>query len=183
MFLVKGVLKIYSKFTGEHTCWSVISINVQSNFIEITLRHGCSPVNLQHIFRTPFTKNTCERLLLKLELAEECVRGQRSRKVVVRFYFFIRFQAFASFRKYNYRVSFNKRLSPLFQICNMSPLKEQESLCILNQGELFIWNFKTFRDCLQTSILILVEFKRINFYSSWNQQKARGFLSTSLKFA
>ena len=28
------------------------------NFIEITLQHGCSPVNLQHIFRTPFTKNT-----------------------------------------------------------------------------------------------------------------------------
>ena len=34
------------------------------NFIEITLRHGCSPVNLLHIFRTPFTKNTSERLLL-----------------------------------------------------------------------------------------------------------------------
>ena len=28
------------------------------NFIEITLRHGCSPVNLWHIFRTPFCKNT-----------------------------------------------------------------------------------------------------------------------------
>ena len=27
--------------------------NMQSNFIEITLRHGCSPVNL-HIFRIPF---------------------------------------------------------------------------------------------------------------------------------
>ena len=30
----------------------------QSNFIEITLRHGCCPVNLLHIFRTPFIKNT-----------------------------------------------------------------------------------------------------------------------------
>ena len=29
------------------------------NFIEITPRHGCSPVNLLHIFRTHFTKNTC----------------------------------------------------------------------------------------------------------------------------
>ena len=29
---------------------------VKSNFIEITLRHGCSPVNLQHIFKTPFYK-------------------------------------------------------------------------------------------------------------------------------
>ena len=27
--------------------------DLQSNFIEIILRHGCSPVNLLHIFRTP----------------------------------------------------------------------------------------------------------------------------------
>ena len=31
------------------------------NFVEITLGHGCSPVNLQHIFRTPFPKNTSGR--------------------------------------------------------------------------------------------------------------------------
>ena len=34
MFLVKGVLKIYSKFTGEHPCRSVISIKLQSNFTD-----------------------------------------------------------------------------------------------------------------------------------------------------
>ena len=35
---------------------------------EIILRHGCSPVNLQHNFRTRFPKNTSwERLLLKLQ--------------------------------------------------------------------------------------------------------------------
>ena len=28
------------------------------NFIEITLRYGCSPVNLVHNFKTPFPKNT-----------------------------------------------------------------------------------------------------------------------------
>ena len=28
------------------------------NFIETALRHGCSPINLLHIFRTSFTKNT-----------------------------------------------------------------------------------------------------------------------------
>ena len=33
------------------------------NFIEIALRHGCSPVNLLHIFRTPFPKNTSGWLL------------------------------------------------------------------------------------------------------------------------
>ena len=53
---------------------------LQSNFIEIALRHGCSPVkqligialwhgcspiNLLHIFRTPFPRNTASgRLLL-----------------------------------------------------------------------------------------------------------------------
>ena len=41
MFLGKSVLKICSKFTGEHPC-----------------RSGCSPVNLLHIFRTPSYKNT-----------------------------------------------------------------------------------------------------------------------------
>ena len=37
---------------------------LQSNFIEIAHRHGCSPVNLLYIFRTPFTKNASGRLLL-----------------------------------------------------------------------------------------------------------------------
>ena len=35
------------------------------NFIETALRHGCSPVNLLHIFRTPFPKNTSVGLLLR----------------------------------------------------------------------------------------------------------------------
>ena len=50
----KGVLKIRSKFTGEHSCRSTISIKLQSNFIEIALRYGCYVVNLLYIFRTPF---------------------------------------------------------------------------------------------------------------------------------
>ena len=57
VFLGKGVLKIYSKFTVEHPCRSVISIKLLCNFIEITLRHGCSPVNLLHIFRRGPTSN------------------------------------------------------------------------------------------------------------------------------
>ena len=48
MFLGKGVLK----FTGEHQCRSAISLKLLCNFIEITLRHECSTVNLLHIFRT-----------------------------------------------------------------------------------------------------------------------------------
>ena len=55
VFLEKGVLKICSKFTGERPYRSVI---LQSNFIEITRLHVCSPVNLLHIFRPPFIENT-----------------------------------------------------------------------------------------------------------------------------
>ena len=53
-----------SKFTGEHACRSVASISLQSNFIEITLQHGCSTVNLLHIFRTLLPKSTSGGLLL-----------------------------------------------------------------------------------------------------------------------
>ena len=63
MFLRKCVLKICSKFTGEPPCRSVISIKLLCNFIEITLRHGCSHVNLLHISRTPFSENTSGWLL------------------------------------------------------------------------------------------------------------------------
>ena len=68
VFLKKGVLKICSKCTGKHPCRSVISIKLQSNFIEITLRHGCCPVNLVHIFRTSFVKNISGWLLLSVVL-------------------------------------------------------------------------------------------------------------------
>ena len=65
MFLGKGAPKICSKFTGEHPCRSVILIKLLCNFIEIALRHGCSPVNLLHIFGTPFPESTSGRLLLE----------------------------------------------------------------------------------------------------------------------
>ena len=55
MFLEKGVLKICSRFTGERPCRRLISIKLLCSFTEITLQHGCFPVNLPHIFRTPFT--------------------------------------------------------------------------------------------------------------------------------
>ena len=45
VFLGKVVLKLCSKFTGEHPCQSAISVKLLCNFIEITLQHGCSPVN------------------------------------------------------------------------------------------------------------------------------------------
>ena len=52
VFLRKVVLKICCKFTGEHLCQGAIS-----------LRHGCSLINLLIIFRTPFPENTFENLI------------------------------------------------------------------------------------------------------------------------
>ena len=64
--LEKDILKIWSKYTGEHPCLSAISIKLLCNFTEIVLRHGCSPLNLLHIFGTPFPRNTSGWLLLTL---------------------------------------------------------------------------------------------------------------------
>ena len=41
-----------------------ISIKLLCSSIEITLRHGCSPMDLLHIFRTAFLKKTSGWLLL-----------------------------------------------------------------------------------------------------------------------
>ena len=70
VLLQKGVLKIRSKFTEERSYRSVISVKLLSNFTETTLQHGCSPVNLPHIFRTHFPKNTFGWLLLKHKVRE-----------------------------------------------------------------------------------------------------------------
>ena len=76
----KGVPKTSSKFTGKHPCRSAISIKLLCNFIKITLGHGCSPVNLLHIFRTPFLKNSSGWLLLNTLLivtySISCLKGR-----------------------------------------------------------------------------------------------------------
>ena len=46
---------------------------VQSNFIEIALRYGCSPINLLHIFRTSFLKNTSGWLLMVILVCKKHV--------------------------------------------------------------------------------------------------------------
>ena len=56
----ENMQQIYRK----HPCRSAISIKLLCNFIETAFRHGCSLVNLLHIFRTPFLKNTSGWLLL-----------------------------------------------------------------------------------------------------------------------
>ena len=66
VFLGKGVLKIYSKFIRIPMPKCDL-IKLLCNFIEITPWHGCSPVKLLHILRTPFLRNTSKELLLKLK--------------------------------------------------------------------------------------------------------------------
>ena len=60
------LVKIQKQPTGKHQCRSGISIKLQSNFIKITLWHGCSLVNLLHLLRTPFPENNTGGLLLKI---------------------------------------------------------------------------------------------------------------------
>ena len=66
VFLWKGILKICCKFTGEGLCGTVISINLQSNSVEIILTHGWSPLNLHHIFWKYFYQNTSGGILVKI---------------------------------------------------------------------------------------------------------------------
>ena len=64
VLLVKRILTICSKFTVEHPCQSAISMKLQSSFIEITVRDGCTPVTWLHSFRTLFYKDTSGGLCL-----------------------------------------------------------------------------------------------------------------------
>ena len=54
-----------SKFTRKKPT-PKCDFKLRNNFIEIILRLGFSPVNLLHIFRTPFTMNTYGWLLQRL---------------------------------------------------------------------------------------------------------------------
>ena len=71
VFLGKGVLKISSKFNRRS---SMPKCDFNCNFIEIAPRHVCSPVNLLHIFRTPFPKKNpygcfCNSLMALVEIS------------------------------------------------------------------------------------------------------------------
>ena len=79
--------KISQNFSGilSKRC----SENMQSNFIEITVRHGCSPVNLLHIFRTPFSKNTSRWLLLNIYKRNKKTFYEESLHISIFFYVYI----------------------------------------------------------------------------------------------
>ena len=64
VFLGKSDLKICNKIYSR-------TPKLFCNFIEITLQHGCSPVNLLHIFRTPFSKKPLDSyfyMMLKISI-------------------------------------------------------------------------------------------------------------------
>ena len=94
VFLERGIVKISSKFTGEHPCQNVISIKLLYNFIEITLWHGCSSVNLLHIFRKLFYKNTSGELLLCISVSH--------------IFFFNLQKTYSSLNKFRFSLSFRK---------------------------------------------------------------------------
>ena len=56
---------------------------VVSNFTEIALQHGCLPVNLPHISRTPFSRNTSGRLLLMIISGNEKRSNSSIRNVFI----------------------------------------------------------------------------------------------------
>ena len=62
VMIVHFYLAIVSFYVG-FVLMSEAAVQLLCNFIEITLCHECSPVNLLHIFRTPFLKNTSGWLL------------------------------------------------------------------------------------------------------------------------
>ena len=60
VFLGKGVLKICSKFAGEHPCRSAISVKLQSNFLQICC------IFSEHLFlRTPMDGCFCKWVPVK----------------------------------------------------------------------------------------------------------------------
>ena len=65
----------------EHPRRYVISIKFQSSFIEIALQHAWSPVNLLHIFRTPFLKKPLDECFCTLTISHKSNLKVKHKKV------------------------------------------------------------------------------------------------------
>ena len=119
VFKEKCVLKMCSKFTWEHPCRSVSSKKLQSNLIETTLRPGCSPVNLLHIFRTPFPKKTSGWLLLirPQHVIQNLTVIVNQRMAVANFTIILRKWLNLSFLHY---VRFSETVTPFFSEVNLT---------------------------------------------------------------
>ena len=93
VFLWKGFLKKCIKFPGEHS----------SNFIEITVCQGCSPVNLLHIFITPFPKKNLWRAASDWTKSR-CTDDKITHFAPI-FYHIIFFQVFSSCRMHVFTIN------------------------------------------------------------------------------
>ena len=67
----RGVLKQIYRRTPIPKC--NFNKGAEQLYWEIALRHGCSPLNLLHIFKTPFPKNTSGWLLLWVNIQKKAV--------------------------------------------------------------------------------------------------------------
>ena len=139
VFLRKVDLNICSKFTGEYPCRSVISNKLLCNFIEITIRHGYSPVNLLNIFRTPFHRNTSRWLLLYFIrwLLDTLLQG-----FLITFHFssFILHYCLSKIKLIIYNNIYKKQ-SKMFKFVNLKLLQE---FCQTYISLAFLWNCSSY---------------------------------------
>ena len=102
----------------------------RSKFIEITTLHRCSPVNLLHIFRTPFLKNTTGRQLLLGQTNVSChyMGGyyQEFLKYPVEIFIFWTYNLFSKEHFYGYCENVLSLCSGVIQLC----VQKQYSYCL-----------------------------------------------------
>ena len=129
VLLVKGVMKICSKFTGEDPCRSVISLKLLCSFIEIILRHECSPVIMLHMFRTSFLKNISGGLLLNVWSVEHSlfIVVKLLRFKYKRWRIFLKYLLLIHFPAGNYMFKVNNRNTRTrCEICSKLTIKAPE---------------------------------------------------------
>ena len=126
--------KIYKRTPMPKSDFSKVAKQL-SNFIEVTLSHRCSPVNFQHVFRTPFFQNTSGGLLLD-SIAEWCEENLRSNFYLV-----------LSTNKYMIKVN-NKNTRKICEVCSKLTIKTRR------RSGIFIVNFGHISYIFQVFILL-----------------------------
>ena len=77
VFLRNGVWNIWSKFRGEHPYRSAISVKLLCNFIEITFRHGCSPVSSLYVWHLWRAASNIRNRYRQIYAKVNCVEKQK----------------------------------------------------------------------------------------------------------
>ena len=88
------------------------------DFIEITLRHGRSPVNLLHIFKTPFLKNTSGRVLLPLHIKQQ-LTGEPIVLQIINTRFMFSYREIRILSQHLSRLLCNAVIQPHFDQCEL----------------------------------------------------------------